>query len=98
MKQKAKIRFLLVTVFAFAGASFSQVRAEGNAWESAYKRYRFAVDVGGGKTLCVESEAPGEASRAVELNGRKLEGVKISHADVMKGGTLRFVGGESRGR
>ena len=50
-----------------------------------------SIDVGGGKTFRVVSEVPGAASRAVELNGRKLEGVKIKHADVMKGGTLRFV-------
>ena len=55
-----------------------------------------SIDVGGGKIFRVVSDAPGVASRAVELNGRKLEGVKINHADIMKGGTLRFVGGKSR--
>ncbi len=53
-----------------------------------------SVDVGGGKTFRVVSEAPGAASRAVELNGRRLEGVTISHADIMGGATLRFVGGQ----
>ena len=55
-----------------------------------------SIDVGGGKMFRVVSETPGAASRAVEFNGRKLEGVKINHADIMKGGTLRFVGGKSR--
>ena len=55
-----------------------------------------SINVGGGKTFRVVSEAPGAASRSVELNGRKLEGVKIKHADVMKGGTLRFVAAQIR--
>ena len=50
-----------------------------------------SINVGGGKTFRVVSDVPAAASSAVELNGRKLEGVKIKHADVMKGGTLRFV-------
>jgi len=55
-----------------------------------------SIDVGGGRSFRVVSEAPGAASREVSLDGRKLDGVKISHADIMKGGTLRFVGGGSR--
>jgi putative alpha-1,2-mannosidase len=57
-----------------------------------------SIDVGGGKKFRIKSETSGAASRAVKLNGRKLEGVKITHTDLMKGGTLRFVGGESSGR
>ena len=53
------------------------------------------IDVGGGKKFRVVSDAPGEASRAVEFDGRRLEGVKISHSDIMKGGTLRFAGGSA---
>ena len=52
-----------------------------------------AIDVGGGKTFRVVSDFPGAASGAVELDGRKLDGVKINHADILKGGTLHFTGG-----
>ena len=52
-----------------------------------------SIDVGGGKRFRVFSELPGEASRSVELNGRKLDGVVVSHDDIMKGGTLGFKGG-----
>ena len=54
-----------------------------------------SIDVGGGKRFRVVSELPGEVSASVELNGRKLDGVTISHNDIMKGGTLGFVGGTS---
>lgn len=54
-----------------------------------------SIDVGGGKKFTVASEAPAEASRAVGLNDRKLEGVKIRHSDITKGGTLRFAGGKA---
>ena len=53
------------------------------------------IDVGGGRTFRVVSEAPGSASRFVELNGSKHGGAEISHADIMEGGTLRFVGGKA---
>ena len=52
-----------------------------------------SIDVGGGKTFRVVSDAPGEVSRSVELNGRTLQGAVVRHADVMKGGKLRFAGG-----
>ena len=54
-----------------------------------------SIDVGGGKRFRVFSELPGEASKSVELNGRKMDGVVVSHDDIMKGGTLGFVGGTS---
>ena len=54
-----------------------------------------SIDVGGGRRFRVVSELPGEVSASVELNGRKLDGVTISHNDIMKGGTLGFVGGTS---
>ena len=54
-----------------------------------------SIDVGGGKTFRVASDAPGEASREVLLDGRRLEGAKIRHADIMKGGTLRFADGSA---
>ncbi|MBQ6141094.1 MAG: GH92 family glycosyl hydrolase [Kiritimatiellae bacterium] len=52
-----------------------------------------SIDVGGGRRFRVFSELPGEASRSVELNGRKLDGVVVGHDDIMKGGTLGFKGG-----
>ena len=54
-----------------------------------------SIDVGGGKRFRVFSELPGEASKSVELNGRKMDGVVVSHDDIMKGGALGFVGGTS---
>ena len=54
-----------------------------------------SIDVGGGKRFRVVSDQPGEASKSVEFNGRKLGGVTVSHSDIMKGGTLGFVGGTS---
>ena len=54
-----------------------------------------SIDVGGGNRFRVVSELPGEVSASVELNGRKLDGVTISHNDIMKGATLGFVGGIS---
>ena len=38
----------------FAGAPFLQARAGGNAWESAYMRYRFAVDAASGSGDCMQ--------------------------------------------
>ena len=55
-----------------------------------------SIDVGGGKRFRVSSELPGEASKAVQFNGRKMDGVMIAHDEIMKGGTLDFVGGTSR--
>lgn len=52
-----------------------------------------SFDVGEGRRFRVVSDAPGAVSRAVELNGRRLDGVVIRHEDVMKGGTLHFAGG-----
>ena len=46
--------FAFAGVFAFADAAFSQVRAEGNAWERAYTRYRFAVDAASGNGNCMQ--------------------------------------------
>ncbi len=52
-----------------------------------------AVDVGKGRSFRVRSDLPGEASAYVELNGRRMEGLFVTHQDVMNGGTLRFAGG-----
>ena len=50
-----------------------------------------ALRVGdGGKTFRVVSDCPGVLSEAVALDGRALDGVRLRHADVVKGGELRF--------
>ena len=54
-----------------------------------------SIDVGGGKRFRVVSDLPGEVSASVAFNGRPLDGVAVSHADIVKGGTLGFTGGTS---
>ena len=54
-----------------------------------------SIDICSGKRFRVFSELPGEVSASVELNGRKLDGVTVSHDDIMNGGALGFVGGTS---
>ena len=52
--------YILVSFVAFAGAialagvPFLQARAEGYVWESAYTRYRFAVDAASGSGDCMQ--------------------------------------------
>ena len=54
---------------------------------------RIAIDVGGGKRFRIETRGPARASRiaSLHLDGRKLEGRRISHAEIMRGGTLSIV-------
>ena len=50
-----------------------------------------AIDVGGGKTLRILSGKAGDdASGAVKLNGRVIDGPSVSHGDLMGGGVLEF--------
>ena len=55
-----------------------------------------SIDVGGGKSFRVVSDAPGAPSRSVSFNGRNLDGVVMRHADVVNGGTLHFAGGVAK--
>ena len=54
-----------------------------------------SLDVGNGRRFTVLSEMPGEASARVELDGRRFDGVKIAHGDILKGGQLAFRGGRA---
>ncbi len=51
---KSTIYFAAAGALAFAAASLSPARAEGNAWDSAYTRYRFAVDAASGSENCMQ--------------------------------------------
>jgi putative alpha-1,2-mannosidase len=54
---------------------------------------RATIDLGGGRTFTVESDALSDAHqyvKGVSLNDKPLDRCWISHAEVAAGGTLRF--------
>ena len=51
------------------------------------------LNLAGGKTFTVEAHGLSQANKYVQsitLNGQPVTGLKIAHADVMRGGTLVF--------
>ncbi len=54
---------------------------------------RISIDVGNGKHFRIEARGPARGRRiaSLHLDGRELEGRRISHAEIMRGGTLSIV-------
>ena len=54
-----------------------------------------SIDVGNGNEFLTQRRKDAE-NAGVFLNGKKVDGAVISHEDIMKGGTLAFVGGNAK--
>jgi predicted alpha-1,2-mannosidase len=80
--------------YLFSALGFYPVNpAEGTYVLGAPLVDRAAIDLGGGTTFIVESDALGDDQqyvKGVTLNGKPLDRCWISHEEIAAGGTLRF--------
>ena len=80
--------------YIFSAMGFYPVNpASGEYVLGAPQLKKMKIHLPGGKTFTVEASNISQSNRrvaAVSLNGKPIEGAKISHSDILAGGTLTF--------
>ena len=67
--------------------------ASGYVWSTPLVE-KARIILGNGNVLTIDATAvtsPGKFAAGVELNGKRIEGIHLTHSDLMGGGTLKFV-------